>query len=213
MIGEGFSMAKGRKGRTPDQIRSDRAEIAHLYLQRRTQAEIAEKLGLSRQQIGYDLNAIREEWLQSSVMDFNGRKAEELARLDRLEREYWNAWIESKKETQVSTTEQTTGGDNGDRLRAVVRKEQQTGNPQYLAGVQSCIEQRCKILGLNAPTVTQLTGPGGGPIPVSMEAVIRAEKASADQELEDWKNGRLGRRSLPFLPGDSQVPEVARVLP
>ena len=199
-------MSKGRKGRSREQILKDRAEIANRYLAGSTQADIAGELGLSRQQIGYDLNAIREEWLRSSLTDFNQRKAEELARLDRLEREYWNAWIESKKETQVSTTEQTKGGEGGDRLRAVVRKEQQTGNPQYLAGVQSCIEQRCKILGLHAPTVTQLTGPGGGPIPVSMEAVIMAEKASADQELEEWKNGRLGQRSLPFLPGDTQMP-------
>jgi hypothetical protein len=199
-------MVKGRKGRTPDQIRSDRAEIAQLYLLRRTQAEIAEKLGLSRQQIGYDLNAVREEWLHSSLTDFNQRKAEELARLDRLEREYWNAWLESKKETQVATTEQTTDGD-GDRLRAVVRKEQQTGNPQYLAGVQSCIEQRCKILGLNAPNVTELTGPGGGPIHFSMEAVIKTEKESADRELEDWKNGRLhGNGSVPLLSGNPEVP-------
>jgi hypothetical protein len=197
-------MSKGRKGRTPDQIRSDRAEIAQLYLQRRTQVEIAEKLGLSRQQIAYDLNAVREEWLQSSLIDFNQRKLEELARIDQLEREYFDAWFKSQKETQVSTTEQITG-EGGDRLRATVRKEEQTGNSQYLAGVQWCIEQRCKISGFHAPTVTQLTGPGGGPIPVSLEAVIQAEKASADQELEEWKNGRLGRRSLPFLPGDPQV--------
>jgi hypothetical protein len=73
---------RGRQARSPDQIRKDRAEIARLYLQRLTQAEIGQRLGLSRQQVGYDLNAVREEWLQSALVDFNAKKAEELARID-----------------------------------------------------------------------------------------------------------------------------------
>jgi hypothetical protein len=85
-------MGRGRKGRSPDQIARDRAEIARLYLQRRTQAEIAAQPGMSRQQVGYDLGAVRQGWLESSLTDFNARKAEELARIDRLEREYWDAW-------------------------------------------------------------------------------------------------------------------------
>jgi hypothetical protein len=45
-------MSKGPKGRSVDQFRRDRADIARLYLQGRTQAEIGTQLGLSRQQIG-----------------------------------------------------------------------------------------------------------------------------------------------------------------
>jgi DNA-binding NarL/FixJ family response regulator len=65
------AVSKGRKGRSADRIRQDRAEIAQLYLQGWTQADIGAKLGLSRQQIGHDLNAIRAEWLRSSLVDFN----------------------------------------------------------------------------------------------------------------------------------------------
>jgi hypothetical protein len=110
-------MSKGRKGRSPDQIRRDRAEVARLYLQGWTQADIGARLGLSRQQIGYDLEAVRQEWLRSALVDFDAKKAEELAKIDRLEGEYWAAWEASKKERQSSTTEQTTDAE-GERLKA-----------------------------------------------------------------------------------------------
>jgi len=69
--GANFAMSRARKGRSPDQIRKDRAEVARLYLEGRTQADIGAQLGLSRQQIGYDLGAVRQEWLRSSLVDFN----------------------------------------------------------------------------------------------------------------------------------------------
>ena len=153
-------MARGRRGRSQDQIRKDRAEIARLYLERKTQAEIGERLGLSRQQIAYELKAVRAEWLQSSLMDFNTRKAEELARIDALEREYLAAWEASKRAHETTTTEQTTRGD-GERVRAAIRKEDQTGDPRYLVGVQWCIDRRCKIFGLDAPVETRLSGKDG----------------------------------------------------
>ena len=143
-------MPKGRKGRTPDQILKDREEIARLYLQRLSQREIGERLGLSRQQVGYDLEAVRQEWLQSALVNFDARKAEELARIDRLEREYWDAWEASKQERETVSTEQVSGG-RGDRTKAAIRKEQPSGDPRFLAGVERCIERRCKLLGLDAP--------------------------------------------------------------
>jgi hypothetical protein len=166
-------MSRGRKGRSPDEIRRDRAEISRLYLQRWTQAGIGERLGLSRQQIGYDLEAIRQEWLASAVMDFNARKAEELARIDRVEAEAWAAWEKSKNGREIATPEQT-GGD-GDRTRAATRKEEQQGDPRYLACVQWCVEKRCRLLGLNAPTETRLTGKDGGPIRTATEVTTQID--------------------------------------
>jgi len=167
-------MSRGRRGRSPDQIRKDRAGIARLYLEGWTQAEIGGKLGLSRQQVGYDLEAIRREWLESSLLDFNAKKAEELARIDKLEREYWSAWEASKKERQTTTTEQTTDAE-GERLRAGIRTTEQTGDPRYLAGVERCIERRCKLLGLDSPTETRLTGQDGGPIRTETEIAAHVD--------------------------------------
>jgi Homeodomain-like domain len=153
-------MSKGRKGRSPDQIRKDRVEIAALYLQGWTQAEIGAKLGLSRQQIGYDLEAVRREWLQSSLIDFHAKRAQELAKIDHLEQQYWAAWEASKKERQSTTTEQTTAAE-GERLKAGIRKVERAGDPRFLVGVQWCVTKRCEILGLNAPRKIAPTTPDG----------------------------------------------------
>jgi hypothetical protein len=184
-------VGRGRKGRSPDQISKDRAEIAHLYLQRLTQAEIGQRLGLSRQQVGYDLDVVRKEWLQSSLLDFNARKAEELARIDRLEREYWAAWEASKKERQTSTTEQTTDAD-GERLRAGIRKVEQTGDPRYLSGVQWCIEQRAKILGLHAPTEARVTSQGGLHVNVNIDLFQQIDQFAAVLDARRHQRQLLG---------------------
>ena len=42
----------------------------------------------------------------------------------------------------------------------------QAGDPRFLAGVQWCIERRCKIIGIDAPTKSELTGAGGKPLTV-----------------------------------------------
>jgi hypothetical protein len=179
-------MSRGRKGRSPDQIRKDRVEIAGLYLQGWTQAEIGAKLGLSRQQIGYDLAAVRQEWLRSTLVNFDAKKAEELARIDRLEREYWAAWEKSRNGHETTTTEQTTTP-QGERSKAAIRREDQPGDPRYLAGVQWCIEQRCKVLGLNAPHKVAPTTPDGQePYRLTIEDFTQARNRA-----QEWRRERF----------------------
>ena len=60
----------------------------------------------------------------------------------------------------MTTTGQSTDP-RGERVHAAIRKAEQTGDPRYLAGVQWCVEQRCKILGLNAPQKVAPTDPTG----------------------------------------------------
>ena len=94
-----------------------------MYLGGYTQSAIALELGVSRQQIGCDIQKILGRWRDEMVKDIDEAKSRELRRVDRLEREYWTLY--------------------------------RTNNaPETLARVQWCIEQRCKILGLNAPKVT-----------------------------------------------------------
>lgn len=85
-----------RKQRTEFQREHDLQLTASLYLQGKTQQEIAGVIGVSRSQIGYDLDEIRERWLTSSIRDFDQARAEALAKIDLLEREAWLAWEQSK---------------------------------------------------------------------------------------------------------------------
>jgi hypothetical protein len=80
------------KSRSPRERERDLAETAALYLRGWTQSEIAQRLHVSRPQIGYDLKVLQQRWQESALADFNTKKATELARVDQLERTYWEAW-------------------------------------------------------------------------------------------------------------------------
>jgi hypothetical protein len=142
----------------------DLRETAALYLRGLTHAEIAQRLHVSRQQIGYDLKVLQQRWQESSLADFNAKKAAELARVDELERTYWEAWERSCQAREVTTQERIQGGggqpDDG-RRKAGVRKEQRDGNPEFLRGVERCVELRCKITGAFAALKIAPTTPNG----------------------------------------------------
>jgi hypothetical protein len=142
----------------------DLRETAALYLRGLTHQEIAQRLKVSRQQIGYDLKVLQKRWQESALADFNAKKAAELARVDELERTYWDAWERSCQAREVTTQERTQGGDGQTdeaRLKAGVRKEQRDGTPEFLRGVERCIELRCKITGAFAAVKIAPTTPDG----------------------------------------------------
>lgn len=149
-----------------------RMEVATLYLEGWRQSDLAERFGVNQSTISRDLAAIRQQWLESTLIDFNEAKARELARIDKLEREYWEQYEASKGGRTVATVQEAAGG-----KRQTVRKETRTGDPRYLSGVQWCIEQRLRIFGLYAPQRTELTGAKGGPV-----VVVNWEDAGDDND-------------------------------
>jgi hypothetical protein len=64
-----------------------------------------------------------------------------------------------------------------------MEKEQRDGNPAFLAGVMSCIERRCKLLGLDAPAKAELTGKDGGPVQVDAIVKSAIEKAYGNDSV------------------------------
>lgn len=135
--------AKTGPKRTEVERERDRRLVAELYLTGHNQYDIRDILNeredvaytICQQQISHDLAVIRKRWADSGVRDFDAARAQELARIDRLEIEYWDAWRD------VVPTDRTA--------------------PSYLAGVMSCIDRRCKLLGLDAPTKIAPTDPSG----------------------------------------------------
>jgi len=152
------------KNRTPLQREHDLRETAALYLRGLTHDEIAQRLNVSRQQVGYDLKVLQRRWQESAVADFDAKKAAELARMDELERTYWEAWQRSCQAREVTTQEKIQAGEgqaDPGRRKAGVRKEQRDGNPEFLRGVERCIEMRCKITGAFAALKIAPTTPDG----------------------------------------------------
>lgn len=142
------------------QIEKRRQDISALYLQQKTQVEIAVLLGMDQQLVSYDLKAIHARWLKEAVQNLDERKALELQKIDAVEREAWAAWERSQAPRKITLTESTEGGEsileNGTRVpksplrKASVRREGQGGDPRFLERIQKCIDQRCAILGVGA---------------------------------------------------------------
>ena len=101
------------------------------------------------------------------MQSVNAWMEEQLAKIDRIECEAWDAWERSKLES-VKTRQSKVEGDRKSTA-ATVDKEAQNGDPRYLSAVMSCIERRSKLLGLDAPSRQELTGAGGAPIEIEQK--------------------------------------------
>jgi len=148
-------MTSTAQKRTKAEREHDLDFIADLYLRQYTQVEIRDALNaernydLSRSQIKYDIKKIHRLWLDSTLVDFDKVKVRELTRIDRLEREYWTAWSESKEDQEINTSSHSDGRHPSEKVE--LKRIGQVGNPRFLDGVQWCIEQRMKIFGFYAP--------------------------------------------------------------
>ena len=157
---------RGRR-RSKSELARDRRRIADLYLQGWTQTAIANKIGIHQPAVSRDLKALQKAWLASALIDLNNAKAKELAKVDKLEREYWVAWERSYEDAETVKqrgSPATAGaGIKPESIEKTVKG--QAGDPRFLAGVQWCIERRCKIIGIDAPTNIDLSS-GGEPIKI-----------------------------------------------
>lgn len=163
--------------RSKIQRERDLVEIARRYLRGESQRKIALALGVTRQQIQYDLREIRARWREQAVVDFEQAIIEQLARIDQLEREYWEQYelskagkakkiitVSGKRPKQLKQPKQED--DSSDNQKGIERvtqtsiTEETPGDPRYLQGVQWCIQERARLLGLYAPDRIDITAKG-----------------------------------------------------
>ena len=158
--------------RTPFQREQHLLITSELYLRQWTQARIAERLGVSKQQINYDLKEIQERWRAAMVANVDEIRSRELARIDELEREYWETWELSKAPTEATTSESSESSEepgqmaqvtDDDGLTRIVPRPRNMRSSHVsihretrrslaaLAGIERCIAQRRAILGLDKP--------------------------------------------------------------
>lgn len=139
-----------RRHRSKGERIRDRRRIADLYLKGWLQNDIAAEVGLSQGTISLDLKVLHKAWVASSLVDIDIAKSRELAKIDKLEREYWKAWERSQEDAETETQRAITAGDNVRKEGTIVAKGQ-VGDPRFLTGILSCIDRRCKIFGIDAP--------------------------------------------------------------
>jgi len=159
-------MAKSMK-RSREQLARDRAELFALFLKGYTyraiqvtfnKAETERGYALSKTQVFDDIKAALKEFKVSNAQMVDDQMHIELARINKLEREYWDAWERScsmrrkiKIEGGAIDGGQTSGGSLKERT-----SEELFGDPRYLQGVQWCVDRRCKLMGLDQPI--EITG-------------------------------------------------------
>lgn len=124
--------------RKRDEINQRRAAVADRYLRGETQQLIADELSVGVATVARDLAALREQWQQSGLRDFDAAKAEQLAKLDKAESELWEQW------------------------RAGAEADGSNADPRYMDKILSVIERRCRLMGLDAPKRAEVSGPNGG---------------------------------------------------
>ena len=126
---------------------SDRSKLAGLYLHGVSTTEMAVRVGLTRRTVQAELVAIRDDWKARTQIDFESAIAQQLDRVDLVEKYAFEGWERSLTRKTVETKQavRTVGGQVD---RATVRAETGNGDPAFLARLSWCIEQRCRILGL-----------------------------------------------------------------
>jgi hypothetical protein len=162
-----------KRSRTEAEVEQDLADVARMYVRGISTNEIARAIehqysagdvAVSITSIRQDIARIRQEWVNSALLDFNERKAEELARLDQLEAAYWKAWEDSCQPKTITEdfkgVQQALSGGRAVDLEINTTKnvvEERDGNALYLQGVERCIDKRCKIIGLFSPELYQVS--------------------------------------------------------
>ena len=172
---------KGVKRRRPSVIAKLKADIARLSLENKTETQIAQDLTalgtkISQQMVHHYLVQIREQWLTDAEEEVKTSKARELAKIDHLERIYYEAWYRSIGELKDTRAKKERGDMKGETEKTEIRKFSTMRDPRYLAGIQWCIEQRCKIRGIEAPKAMRFVGFNFDPSKCSLEQLERLSR-------------------------------------
>ncbi len=114
-----------KNAKTTVPLAKRRSQIARLYLRGRTQAQIAAETGTSQPKVSRDLIAIERKWGDSGIRDFDAARAEQLAKIEEVERACWEAWHRS---IGVAKTETVKVRSECEETRTELR-----GDPRYLS--------------------------------------------------------------------------------
>ena len=157
-----------------------------MYCEGRTLRDIAQSVGISHVQVHHDLAVVFKRWRESAVADVAETRSKELAKINHVEREAWEAWNRSVGVDEESTTENfqeempihgraASDGNRGEHealesgreeqplrlmrraARAWARRHFESGDASYLNVVQWCIDRRIKLLGLDPPKRIDIT--------------------------------------------------------
>jgi predicted transcriptional regulator len=120
-----------------------RRRAVDLYLKGWTQTAIAEHLGVRQKTISTDLKAVRKEWRESMIRDFDLQREEELKKIALVELEGWAGYERSQKPQQEARVKAD------DQSQAVKTMKSRIGDPRFLDVILKCNAARRALLDLD----------------------------------------------------------------
>jgi hypothetical protein len=142
---------------------------------------------ISRRQISEDIAEVYEMWHVELAKDVDKLRARELVRLDRLERKAWEcmeASCQPGERTQQTIAKLKDGVQTSRITKSTVTR---TGNPEWMALIIKCSEQRSRLLGLyKQPEGLKDAGTasdGSGPAPFALQIVFEGSEAESKDAL------------------------------
>lgn len=190
------------------QIREARLQIvSELRLQGKSVRQIADavtarlqlKKKVSTGTIHSDLKLLLQQWREDNNQNTEEWVQLEVARVDMLIAELYEAWEKSKKDyertrasqerRQMIETQRAKGSPNTTKHPASFLKQSQSreqvinyGNVGYISEIRKLLEYRAKLLGLYAPDRKEVTGANGQPLnPTTTNTTITVEELTDDE--------------------------------
>ncbi len=169
--------------RTKMQIAQDRARAAELNADGATEQEIANIIGVTQQQIHYDLVKVRDAYKERANDAVAKRAAVFDARNELLYQESYEKWLESQID-RTETTIKTITLDDGERTEEIIKTIQYIGDVQFLRECRQFMAEYAKFHGLYAPAKSEVTTIADPEHPSDIAEQIKAHYAAAGENLD-----------------------------
>ena len=143
-------MSKPGPKRTKTEREIDLWRIERLDRRGYTTRRIALSIGVSQQQVVYDLKRIRHRYQKMTMAERAAQVAKLDAQLDEIIYEAWKAYKRSKKRAVKTVTETTADGVS----KVTQTIEQRLPAAEYLRIILAALQARRELFGLDAPKQT-----------------------------------------------------------
>jgi len=188
--------------RTEFERERDLTRTADLYLRGKNQQQIADVIGVSRQQISTDLKEIRRRWRADASMKFDDRIAMELAKIDKLEDFAWSMLDKTNGLMREAVTESGTRPD-GTFSKTAKKVKESAADARWAKIINDCGDRRARLLGYEKPQKVALTDADGK----DLKDLSPEEKAKQAIKLLRKVKGRVDAKAAALPTGDEPEPE------
>lgn len=138
----------GQQKRTPDQRLADLDKIAEWLVQGKTQRWIGGQLGLTQQQISYDVKDVRKQWKANTDLSYEQHISRLMAEIQHVKQVYWQEYSgEGLTNEKITLKKGLTPLGESSSTEMVYRNNQ--GSLKALDGLLKCLDRQMKILGLD----------------------------------------------------------------